>query len=61
VGDAGVLADARNPDAFAAALERVLKDANLQSDLRQKGHARVREFSWERCAAETLRVYREVM
>jgi glycosyltransferase involved in cell wall biosynthesis len=60
VGPAGVLADARNPEEFAAALVRVLDDARLQADLRAKGLARVREFSWRRCAEGTLAVYREV-
>ena len=60
VGDAGVLADPLDPEAFAAALARVLTDGPLRATLREKGFARVREFTWERCAAETLAVYREV-
>jgi len=60
VGDAGLLADPRDPEAFAAALGRVLSDAALRADLRQRGFDRVREFTWERCAAATLAVYREV-
>jgi glycosyltransferase involved in cell wall biosynthesis len=60
VGPAGVLANARDPDAFAAALARVLDDPGLQEDLRRRGLVRVKEFSWERCAAETLAVYREL-
>src|SRR5262249_32822926 len=37
VGDAGVLADARNPDAFAEALACVLNDPGVQADLRKRG------------------------
>jgi glycosyltransferase involved in cell wall biosynthesis len=61
VGNAGVVADARNPDEFAAAISRVLDDVALQADLRQKGFDRVREFSWERNAQLTLDVYHELL
>jgi glycosyltransferase involved in cell wall biosynthesis len=61
VGDAGLLVDPRNPEAFAAALDRVLGDEALRADLRVKGFARVKAFTWERCARETLAVYRELL
>jgi glycosyltransferase involved in cell wall biosynthesis len=60
VGDAGVVADARDPAAFAAALESVLGDDALRADLARRGLARAAEFTWEKCAAETLAVYREL-
>jgi glycosyltransferase involved in cell wall biosynthesis len=60
VGDAGLLVDPRNAEAFAAALERVLADDALRADLRARGLVRVREFTWERCAERTLDVYREL-
>jgi glycosyltransferase involved in cell wall biosynthesis len=59
VGEAGMLADARDPEAFASALAQVLESASLRDDLRAKGAARVREFSWEKAARETLAVYEE--
>lgn len=61
VGDAGLLADATDPEAFAVALGRVLDDAGIQAELRQKGRLRVRQFSWEEAALQTLAVYREVL
>jgi len=60
VGEAGILADARDPEALAAALTRVLQDAGLRAALRARGFEWVRKFSWERCARETLAVYREL-
>ena len=33
----------------------------LQQQLRRKGYERVTEFSWERCARETLAVYQRVL
>ena len=50
----------RDPEAFAAALARVLDDWTLQQELREKGLSRVGELSWPRAARETLAVYREV-
>jgi glycosyltransferase involved in cell wall biosynthesis len=60
VGSAGLVGDAQDPEAFAALLGRVLGDEGLQALLQAAGRARVREFSWDRCARETLAVYREL-
>jgi glycosyltransferase involved in cell wall biosynthesis len=60
VGDAGVLADARDPEAFAAALARVLGDEAVKDDLRRRGLSRAAGFSWQRAARETVAVYREL-
>jgi glycosyltransferase involved in cell wall biosynthesis len=38
-----------------------LNDVQLQQQLRRKGFERAAEFSWERCARETLDVYRRVL
>jgi glycosyltransferase involved in cell wall biosynthesis len=43
------------------ALAGVLNDVELQQQLRRKGFERAAEFSWERCARETLAVYQRVL
>lgn len=58
VGDAGVLADARDPAAFAAALAEVLTDPAKRAEMRLRGFRRAAELSWERTAAATRAVYR---
>jgi glycosyltransferase involved in cell wall biosynthesis len=60
VGDAGLLLPPHDPAAWAVALERVLSDAALEADLRQRGPAQAARFSWERAARETLAVYRRI-
>jgi glycosyltransferase involved in cell wall biosynthesis len=50
VGDAGLLCDARSPQAFADALARVLNEPGLADDLRRRGLERARLFTWERTA-----------
>jgi alpha-1,3-rhamnosyl/mannosyltransferase len=45
-------------NAIAQGLLRVCNDEELRARLRQQGLARVREFTWERCARTTLQAYR---
>ncbi len=61
VGDAALLIDPYEPDALADAMGRVLTDTALQEDLRRRGYARVREFSWERSVARVREIYAEVL
>jgi len=61
VGDAGLLIDPNDAEGLAETLGRVLNDAALRQDLRRRGLARAREFSWDRAARETLVVYRQAM
>lgn len=59
-GDAALLVDPMDIEALAGALERVCTDAALRQHLRLAGLARAAQFSWQRCAEETLAVYRRV-
>lgn len=61
VGEAGVLVDPRDAGAIASAIVRILDDPDLRRELAARGPARAREFSWERCADATVRVYEEVL
>jgi glycosyltransferase involved in cell wall biosynthesis len=54
VGQAGILFNARSGDALTESLRKVLESDELRNDLRQKGFQRAKDFSWEKCAAETL-------
>ncbi|MCU0558957.1 MAG: glycosyltransferase family 4 protein [Desulfobacterales bacterium] len=56
-GDAAVFADPLRPDAIAAAIERVLKDARLRIRLRQVGLLRAQDFAWVDSAEQTAGVY----
>jgi glycosyltransferase involved in cell wall biosynthesis len=60
VGDAGLLIEAEDVDAWAAALWRVLTDDGLREELSQKALARSRRFSWERAARQTLNIYEQI-
>lgn len=61
VGDAALLIDPYEPAAIADAMDRVLSDAALRADLRERGLARARHFSWERSIARVREIYQEVL
>jgi len=61
VGDAAISFEPTDCLALATALLRVATDAELRADLRERGLARAAQFSWRKCAAETLAAYREVI
>ncbi|WP_298816001.1 glycosyltransferase family 4 protein [Chloroflexus sp.] len=60
VGDAGLMVSPADQQALAEAIYRVLTDADLRADLRQRGLARARQFSWADTAARTLEAYQAV-
>src|SRR5262249_44944457 len=57
VGDAALLIDPYEPAAIADAMRRLLTDVQLREDLRRRGFARAREFSWERSIARVREIY----
>jgi len=59
-GGAALLFDPLDAEALARAIKGVADDAALADRLREAGLARVKQFSWERAADETLAVYRGV-
>jgi glycosyltransferase involved in cell wall biosynthesis len=61
VGDAGVYFDPNDPEDLRTALEHVATTEALQADLRTRGYARIKTFSWDKCAAATARIYREII
>ncbi|OOK82666.1 glycosyl transferases group 1 family protein [Mycobacterium kansasii] len=61
VGDAGVFFDPDSPEELRTVLERVVTTETLRADLRERGYARLPAFSWDKNAAETARIYREII
>ncbi|MEA1928339.1 MAG: glycosyltransferase family 1 protein [Candidatus Auribacterota bacterium] len=61
VGDAGIIIDPDREDSIAGAIGRLWDSETLRSELREKGLRRAKEFSWEKTARETLRVYEELV
>jgi glycosyltransferase involved in cell wall biosynthesis len=61
VGDAGLFVAPGEPEAWAHALERIVKDGTLRSELIAKGADRVKQFSWEQTAEKTWEVLRSLV
>lgn len=61
VGDAAQLFDPNDVDAARQALEESCFSEETRARLRALGAARVREFTWDRCARETVAAYRQVI
>jgi len=60
VGDAAVLVDPYSADAIAQGILKVLHSSHLRAELREKGFARVREYSWMRSVERVREVYGEL-
>lgn len=56
-GDAALTVDPKSPETMAAAMNSVLGDSSLRSELRQKGVERSSVFSWHKTARHTREVY----
>ncbi len=57
-GSALLCRDVRDVNALAMCLKDVLYNTALREKLIARGHRRTRDFSWNRCARETLQVLR---
>jgi glycosyltransferase involved in cell wall biosynthesis len=55
-GDAVIYFDQNDKGSIAAALTKISTEEDLRQKLRAKGLARASEFSWRKCAAETLKL-----
>jgi len=59
-GDAAVLLPPEEPELWADAIHDLLESDSRVEELRHKGLARARQFTWERAASQTLDVYKKV-
>lgn len=55
--DAAYLVDPYSVNEIAHGIQHLLTSSTLRAALIEKGIARAKEFSWEKCAEETLKVY----
>lgn len=60
-GDAAELASPTDANKLAGAIEYVLTNERAREDMRLKGLKHASLFSWEKCAGETIEVYRKVL
>jgi glycosyltransferase involved in cell wall biosynthesis len=61
VGDAGISIDPLDEDAICQAMLALATDRDLAQTLSQKGLERAKNFSWAKCANDTVEVYRKIL
>ena len=61
IGDAGVLFNPSDFNSIRTSIESVLNKPLLSKKLVKLGHKRVEFFSWEKCAEETLMLYKKLL
>lgn len=61
VGDAGLLFDPEDPAALAAAIQRLLDEPNLSTELGNRGWRRSQTFRWERAAELMEQLFRRTL
>jgi len=60
-GDVAILCDPQNYFEFACAIKHVLKDDKLKKSMRVKGLKEAKRFSWEKCAQDTVELYKQLL
>ncbi|HEX9160673.1 MAG TPA: glycosyltransferase family 1 protein [Thermoanaerobaculia bacterium] len=60
-GEAALHVDAHWPEEVAAAMLQIIDDDGIHVRLASRGIERARAFTWDACAHETRRVYREAL
>lgn len=61
IGDAAEYFDPNDTDSIVGALDRVLTSTSRRQELITLGKERQKNFSWKKCADETLAVYRGLL
>jgi alpha-1,3-rhamnosyl/mannosyltransferase len=60
IGDAGLLFDPLKTEEMGIAMRTVCRDGDLRRQLVERGKVRAGNFSWQKNAEQTLRVYEDV-
>lgn len=61
VGDAAHLFDPKSESDLQNAIEKVVSSSEYSTRLKARGYERIKLFSWEKCARDTLNVYKKVL
>jgi glycosyltransferase involved in cell wall biosynthesis len=61
VEDGGLLIDPFSVESISAGIQEMLADDNLVKTLGDNARRRAQDFSWDKCAAETMNVFKEAI
>ncbi len=60
VGDAAHIIDPYNINSISSGILKIIQDKDYQRNIIKKGMDRIKLFSWDKCAQETVKIYQEV-
>lgn len=60
-GDAAYYFDPKSPPSIADTVAEIVYSKSIQASLREKGYQRLKQFSWDKCAEETKKVYERIV
>lgn len=60
-GDSIALVESGQPEALGVRIQQLLEDSEQHQGYVQAGLARAQRFSWQRCAQQTVEVYRQLL
>lgn len=60
-GNAGAYFEYKSPQALRSEVQRILTDNDFRNQLIEKGAERLRFFSWEKSAQQTVEIYRKIL
>src|SRR5690606_37755786 len=60
-GDAAAMCAPEDVDSLSRLIARGLEDDGWRSQAIERGLAQAEKFSWDRCAAETVQLYRDAL
>ena len=61
IGRAAEYFDPKEPYSIIVAIENVVFSPSRIEDLKVRGLERIKDFSWQKCAQETLSVYEKIV
>jgi glycosyltransferase involved in cell wall biosynthesis len=61
IGEAGILIEPNDHSAWADEIYRMISDSSIRESYSQKALERAKQFTWEKTARETKRIYEKVL
>ena len=59
-GSAALYFNPEKVQEIVEAIKKIIYDNALREELKKRGQAQIKKYSWDKCAKETLEVYRKV-
>jgi len=60
-GDAALYFNPENISQITEIMKKNIEDKNFKNELKEKGAAQVKKYSWEKCAEETFKILKDVV